>query len=119
MTQPDPAQQPAQQPTMEERMLFQRHVTKVAEAVTMVVRNVDPVLAVYALTSVVVTAVQATPIGHEDLVELVAQSYDRTRAAMAMLGIAPGQPPPADFKERVEKMMADAQLAAQQQHAGG
>jgi hypothetical protein len=110
MTQPDP-QQP-QAPSLEERIQFQQHVTKVAEAVTMVVRPIDPVLTVYALTSVIVTAVQATPITREDLLELVAQAYDRTRAAMAMLGVAPGQPPPADFQQRVEKMMADA-LAAQ------
>jgi hypothetical protein len=113
MTQPaQPAQPTPQQPSIEERIQFQQKVTKVAEAVTMVVRNVDPILTVYALTSVIVTAVQATPIPREDLIELIAQAYDRTRQAMAMLGVAPGQPPPADFQQRVEKMMADA-LAAQ------
>lgn len=118
MTQPA---QTDQQPSNEDRIRFQQDVTKVAEAVTMVVRNVDPALTVYAVTSVLVMAVQATPITRENLVELVAQAYDRTRAAMSMLGIAPGQPPPADFKERVEKMMRDAQVAAQQQQqqAGG
>lgn len=124
MTQPAPTAPVQPPPSLEDQLRFQQHVTKVAEAVTMVVRNVDPVVTSYALTSVLVTAVQATPITRQELIDLVAQGFDRTLAAMAMLGVAPGQPPPPDFADRVKKMIADAQAAAQadqerQQASGG
>jgi hypothetical protein len=111
--QPPPAQPP--QPSLEERAQQQQYIAKVAEAVMMVVGNLDPTLTVYALTSIIVTAVQSTAITREQFIDLITQSFDRTRAAMTALGVQPGQPPPADFKERVERYAQQVQAA----QAGG
>ncbi len=108
MTQPAPPPAPPAPHDLEERLRFQQHVVQVAEAVLHVVRNVEPRLTVMALINVAVTASQSIPVSRDELIQIIATTYDRFHATMALLGVKPGEPMPADAKERIEKLMSDA-----------
>lgn len=101
----------APEPTVEQQIQFQRQVMQVAEAVTRVVREVEPHLATIALLTVATTAAQATGFTRDQLAGLLVDGYDKTKASMEALGLRPGEEPPPGTKERIEQMMRE-QLGA-------
>jgi len=99
------------QPTLSpEQIQFQHHVTQVASAVHKVVEKIDPKLTVVALMTVLVSRAQATPFDADTLLDMLAQSWVQTRAMMDAIGVKPGEEPPADWEERVKKLMRDRGL---------
>jgi hypothetical protein len=113
VTDPTAQQQPPQIPP-EARLSMQ-----IGAALAPIVKGVDPHVATRALLRVAALQALQTSFTPEHLGGMVGHFYNENKNAMeqavkdprivALLGIKPGEPPPADIEDRLRKLMQQVQ----------
>lgn len=122
MTTPDPAthaveeaaavEDDAGMPTHEQLMAFEEQVGAIVIKLGGALEGVEPHMAVTALLRVAGGTAQTTTFSRDHLAAMTVEAFDKTRQLMQMLGVNPGEAPPADLQKRIQKLVAERQAAA-------